>query len=85
MGHLAYVLSTSGLTHGRPPYSFPPRLGDVVPIVPYLINSPEYLASKLYPNLLGLPILAKLLSALPGLKLVRRVILDSSRVLNNSD
>jgi hypothetical protein len=38
MGHLANVLWPSGVTHGMPPYSFPPSLGDVVPMVPDLVT-----------------------------------------------
>jgi hypothetical protein len=34
MGHLAYFLRLSGPTHGKPPCSFPPSLGDVLPLVP---------------------------------------------------
>jgi hypothetical protein len=53
MGHLAYVLRTSGPTHGRPPYSFPLRLGDVVPMVPYLINSPRVLGKQALSQSIG--------------------------------
>jgi hypothetical protein len=53
----------------------------------YQISSiaPECLASKLYYDELDLPVLVKLSSALPGLKLVCRVLLGSGRVLNDSD
>jgi hypothetical protein len=40
-------------------------------MVPDLVSSPECLASELYLDVLDLPVLTKLLSALPGLKLVR--------------
>jgi hypothetical protein len=39
MGLLARVLRSSGLIHGRPPYSFLPSLGDVVPMVQNLVSS----------------------------------------------
>jgi hypothetical protein len=84
-GHLAHVLRPSGMTHGRPPYSFPLSPGHVVPMVPDLISSPECLASELHPNVLDLPILAKVPSALPSLKLAHRVLLGSGRVQNDSD
>jgi hypothetical protein len=44
----------------------------------YQISSaaPDCLASKLYYDELDLPVLVKLPSALPGLKLVRRVLLS---------
>jgi hypothetical protein len=53
----------------------------------YQISSatPECLASELYPDELDLPVLAKLSSALPSLKLVRRVLLGSNRVLKDSN
>jgi hypothetical protein len=47
--------------------------------------APDCLASELYPNEPNLPVLAKLPSALPELKLVCWVLPDSSRVLNDSD
>jgi hypothetical protein len=37
MGLLARVLGLSGPTHGRPPCSSLPSLGDMVPMVPNLI------------------------------------------------
>jgi hypothetical protein len=36
MGPLAHAFRPSGLTLGRPPCSFMPSLGDVVPLVPVL-------------------------------------------------
>jgi hypothetical protein len=50
-----------------------------------LSAAPECLASELHHYLLDLPILVKLPSALPGLKLVCQVLLGSGRVLNDSD
>jgi hypothetical protein len=38
MGLLARVLRSSGLTHGRHPYSFLPAPGGVVPMVPNLVT-----------------------------------------------
>jgi hypothetical protein len=38
MAHLARVHRLSGPTHGRPPCSFPPSPGDVVPMVPDLVT-----------------------------------------------
>jgi hypothetical protein len=51
----------------------------------YQISSttPDCLASELYPNEPDLPNLAKLSSPLPDLKLIRRVLPDSGRVLND--
>jgi hypothetical protein len=42
MGVLARVLRPSGLTHGRPPCSFLPSLGDVVPMVSVLVIKVTY-------------------------------------------
>jgi hypothetical protein len=85
MGHLVRVFRPSGPTHGWPPVSFL-RVHDTwYPW--YLISSaaPECLASELYPNELNLHVLTKLPSALLNLKLIRRVLLDSGRVLIDSD
>jgi hypothetical protein len=41
MGLLTRVLRLSGLTHGRPPCSFLPSSGDMVPLVPNLVSSPS--------------------------------------------
>jgi hypothetical protein len=38
MGLLAHVLRPSGTNHGRPPCSFRLSPGDVVPMVPDLVN-----------------------------------------------
>jgi hypothetical protein len=46
MDHLARVLRPSRPTHGRPHYSFPPILGDVVPMVPNLVSSPRVLDKR---------------------------------------
>jgi hypothetical protein len=46
MGLLDCVLRPSGLTHGRPPYSFLPSLGDVVPMVPNLIRQQQHRFSQ---------------------------------------
>jgi hypothetical protein len=68
MGLLAHVLRLSGPTHGRPPCSFLPSLGDMVPVVPNLVSSPECLASKLNPSQPDLPSLVKLSRALSDLE-----------------
>jgi hypothetical protein len=46
MGLLARVLSPSGMTHGRHPYSSLLSPGDVVPVVPNLISSPRVLGKR---------------------------------------
>jgi hypothetical protein len=65
MGLLTCILSPRGLTHGRPPYSSLPSPGDVVPMVPNLINLDQ-------PDLL---ILGKLSSALFDLEQLIECIL----------
>jgi hypothetical protein len=47
MDLLARALRLSGPTHGSPPCSSLLSPGDVVPMIPNLISSPEYLASEL--------------------------------------
>jgi hypothetical protein len=46
MGLLAHVLRPSGPTHGKPPCSFLLSLGDVVPMVPNLVNSSRVLGKQ---------------------------------------
>jgi hypothetical protein len=46
MGLLTRALRLSGPTHGRPPYSIQPSLGDVVPMLPDLVNSPRVLGKR---------------------------------------
>jgi hypothetical protein len=46
MGLLAHVLRLSGLSHDRPPSSFRPSLGDVVPMVPDHVRSPRVLGKR---------------------------------------
>jgi hypothetical protein len=43
---LACILRPNGPTHGRPPYSFPLSLGDMVPMVPDLISNPRGLGKR---------------------------------------
>jgi hypothetical protein len=57
----------------------------MVPMVPNIISNPECLASELPPNVLNLPVLVKLPSALFDIRLTRRVLLGPGQVLNNSD
>jgi hypothetical protein len=64
MGPLAHAFRPSGLTLGRPPCSFLPSLGDVIPMVPILVSGPECLASELGSYQPDLPASVKLLSTL---------------------
>jgi hypothetical protein len=50
-----------------------------------LSAAPECLTSEFYPNELDLPVPAKLLSDLPDLRLIHRVLPGFGRVLNDSD
>jgi hypothetical protein len=43
MGLLTQVLRLGGLTHGGPPCSFLPSRGELVPMVPNLVSSPQVL------------------------------------------
>jgi hypothetical protein len=69
MDLLAHSFTPSGSTHGRPPYSNLLSLGDVVPTVPNLVNSPRVLRKRalILVNQIFL-LLAKLSSALSDIK-----------------
>jgi hypothetical protein len=69
MSLLAHAVRLSGPTLSRPPFFFLPTPGDVVPMVPNIDNCPRVLSKRAFsPDVLYLPILVKLSSALPDLK-----------------
>jgi hypothetical protein len=69
MGLLAHAVRPSEPTLGRPPFFFLPTPGDVVPMVPNIVSCPQVLSKRAFsPDVLYLPILAKLSSAFPDLK-----------------
>jgi hypothetical protein len=84
MGHLARDLRLSGPTHGCPPISFLPVHDTWYPWYKISSAAPECLASELCPNVLDLPVLEKLPSALSNLRSTCHVLPGSSRVLNDS-
>jgi hypothetical protein len=75
----------SGLTHGRSPVPFVQVHDMWYPWYQISSATPECLASELYLIEPDLPALAKFPSALPELKLSRRVLRGSGQVLNDSD
>jgi hypothetical protein len=85
VGHQARVLRPSGSTHGGPPYPFLRVHDSWYPWYQISSAAPECLASEVSPNVLDLPVSAKLPSALSDLGLTHRVLLGSGRVINDSD